>query len=523
VYLRDYLQVGRMRWKIVLLGVLIGLVSAAAITWLTPQQYSAQVTIYVSTQDSADSTTAAYQGNLLFQQKVKSYTQLLTSHSIAQDVAERLGMGVLASEIENEITASSQPGTVLLTAIATDRSPERAQQIANYVGAAFTALVRRLESPAPELPATVTAQVVESAQLPTTPVVPRPVINFSLALLLGLLAGCAAAVVRHRLDTIVKSVDDVLELTGAPNLGSIAHDQSVPKKPLTMHEHPNSPRAEAFWKIRTNLQFIDVDRPRKTIVVTSSMPEEGKTTTLCNLAIALAQVGRRTIVVETDLRRPRAVDYLGLEGAVGVTSVLAGRVSLDRAVQSWGSDMFDVLSSGPIPPNPSELLASQRMSNLLTELGSRYDLVLLDAPPLLPLTDAAILGAECDGALLIVRYGKTTRNQIKAAVSALESASVRVLGTVLSMTPDSDSGDYYHSYARRSDGRGEINATEPIPRVASEADPDAGLVDDHPRREPARDRGSSNGHGRLATERPPAHIWDAPSVRAHKPRPGGTT
>ena len=520
MYLHDYLQVGRARWRIVLLGLLIGLVSAAVITWLTPRQYSAQVTIYVSAHDRADTTTAAYQGNLLSQQKLKSYTELLISHGIAQDVAERLGIGVLASEIENEITASSQPDTMLLTAIATDRSPERAQKIANYVGAAFTALVRRLERPAPELPPTVTAQVVEPAQLPTTPVVPRPVISFSLGLLLGLLAGCAAAVVRHRLDT---TVDEVLKLTGAPNLGSIAHDQNVPKNPLTMHEHPNSPRAEAFRKIRANLEFIDVDRPRKTIVVTSSTPEEGKTTILCNLAIALAQAGRRTIVVETDFRRPRAVDYLGLEGSGGVTSVLAGRVSLDRALQSWGSDVFDVLSSGPIPPNPSELLASQQMSNLLTELGSRYDLVLLDAPPLLSVADAAILGAECDGALLIVRYGKTTRNQIKAAVSALEIESVRVLGTVLSMTPDSDSGDYYHYYARRSHGRGEINATEPIPRVASEADPGAGLVDDYPRREPARDRGSSNGHGGLATERPPAHIWDEPSVRAHKSRPRVTT
>jgi capsular exopolysaccharide synthesis family protein len=525
VYLHDYLQVGRVRWRIILLGLLIGLAGATVITWQTPRQYSAQVTIYVSAQASADTTTAAYQGNLLSQQKVKSYAQLLTSHAVARDVAERIGSGVPVSEIENEITVSTQPDTVLLTAIATDTSPQRAQQIANYVGAAFTALVRRLERPSAELPPTVTAEVVESAQLPTMPVVPRPALNYGLGLLLGLIVGCSAAAVRHRLDTSVKSVDDVLELTGAPNLGSIAYDQNVPKKPLTMHEHPHSPRAEAFRKIRTNLQFIDVDRPRKTIVVTSSIPDEGKTTTLCNLAIALAQAGRRAIVVETDLRRPRAVDYLGLEGAVGVTSVLAGRVSLDRAVQSWGSGMFGVLSSGPIPPNPSELLASQQMSNLLTELGSRYDLVLLDAPPLLPVTDAAILGAECDGALLVVRYGKTTRNQIKAAVSTLESASVRLLGTVLSMTPESDSDDYYHYYPERSEELTEINLTAPIPRVPSQADPITELIGDHPRREPGgepgRDHGSGNGRGVLATERPPAHIWDDPPVRAGKPRPGG--
>jgi capsular exopolysaccharide synthesis family protein len=358
----------------------------------------------------------------------------------------------------------------------------------------------------------VTAQVVESASLPTVPVTPRPAINTGLGILLGLLAGCAAAAVRHRLDTSVKSVDDVLEVTGSPNLGNIAHDASIPEHPLTVHEHPNSPRSEAFRKIRTNLQFIDVDRPRKTIVITSSMPEEGKTTTLCNLAIALAQAGRKVVVVETDLRRPRAADYLGLEGAVGVTSVLAGRVSLDSAVQPWGSDMFDVLSSGPIPPNPSELLASRQMSNLLAELSNRYDIVLLDAPPLLPVTDAAILGAECDGALLIVRHGRTTRNQLKSAVSALESASVRVLGTVLSMTPESGSDDYYHYYARLTDGGPQTRPIRPIPAVKSQARADAAPANDCPTREIARDASSRNGRGTLTRQ----------SIGVRKPRPGGT-
>jgi capsular exopolysaccharide synthesis family protein len=519
VYLHDYLQVARARWRIVLIGLLIGLASAAVVTWLTPRLYSAQVTIYVSAQPGADTATAAsaaYQGNLLSQQKVKSYTQLLTSHRIAQDVAERLVSGASASEIERQITASSQPDTVLLTATATDGSPQLARQMANATGAAFTALVAQLERPTTDLPPNVTAQVVEPAQLPTTPVSPRPVVNFGLGILLGLLAGCAAALLRHRLDTSVKSVDDLVRITDAPNLGSIAYDASIPMHPLTVHERPNSPRSEAFRKIRTNLQFIDVDRSQKTIVVTSSMPEEGKTTTLCNLAIVLAQAGRRVIVVETDLRRPRLVDYLGLEGAVGLTSVLAGRVPLDSALQSWGSNMFDVLSSGPIPPNPSELLASRQMRNLLTELGGRYEIVLLDAPPLLPVTDAAILGAECDGALLIVRHGKTRRNQIEAALSALDGVSARLLGTVLSMTPGSDSGDYYHYYSRRSKQHWDNDATGPIPSVPSETTPAGGLVTAaHLHCEPISNGRPINGLGILSTEKSPDHAWDDPPGRVH--------
>ena len=145
-------------------------------------------------------------------------------------------------------------------------------------------------------------------------------------------------------------------------MGNIAYDPQVTKRPLTVHEDAQSPRAEAFRQLRTNLRFVDVDHPRKVIVVTSSLPGEGKTTTVVNLAIALAQAGIRVLVIEADLRRPRVADLLGMERNVGLTSVLSGRIDVAQGIQRWGGGFFDVLTSGPLPPNPSELLGSRHMA-----------------------------------------------------------------------------------------------------------------------------------------------------------------
>jgi capsular exopolysaccharide synthesis family protein len=332
----------------------------------------------------------------------------------------------------------------------TDPSPTRAQLLANSLGVQFGLLVADLERPANGKAPSVTARVVQRAQLSASPVSPKPVRNIGLGAALGLLVGLGAAFARNALDTSVKSAEQLERVTGVPNLGTIAFDPKVRKRPLIVQEHPQAPRSEAFRQIRTSLQFIDVDRPNKTIVVTSSLPEEGKTTTLCNLAIAMAQAGNKVALVEADLRRPRAANYLGLEGAVGLTSVLAGQASLDDALQTWGDDLFSVLASGPVPPNPSELLASDRMRKLLMELQETYDTILIDTPPLVPVTDAAAVAVHCDGALLITRHGATSRDQVQKAVGVLAGVNVRVLGTVFSMTPASGTSSYYYAYSSDS-------------------------------------------------------------------------
>jgi receptor protein-tyrosine kinase len=231
----------------------------------------------------------------------------------------------------------------------------------------------------------------------------------------------------------VKSQEDVTELTGSAVMGTIAFDPVAVKQPLVTDLGTHAPRVEAFRVLRTNMQFVNVDSDSKVFAVTSSLPSEGKTTTACNLAITLAQTGQRVLLIEADLRRPKVADTLQLESVVGLTTVLVGRIGLEDAVQEYSVENLSVLTSGAIPPNPSELLQSQAMADVLDEVRKAYDVIIVDAPPLLPVTDAALLTAQSDGALIVVRHGKTTKDQLRHSMERLEAVEGRALGVVLNM------------------------------------------------------------------------------------------
>jgi polysaccharide biosynthesis transport protein len=340
---------------------------------------------------------------------------------------------------------------VLIDVSVEDPSPLWSAVVANTVGQVFADLVDELEKPIDSSqPQPEAVRVVQPAAVPDEPSSIGLPMALALGFVAGLAVGVAIALTRNTLDTSVKSPEVLREVSGAPNLGTIAHDPAVPRRPLTVHEDAQSPRAEAFRQLRTNLQFVDVDVPRKVIVVTSAMPAEGKTTTVTNLAIALASAGSRVLLIEGDLRRPKVADLLGIERTVGLTSVLSGRLRADQVIQPWAGGMFDVLASGPLPPNPSELLASAQMEALLTELRSVYDVVLLDTPPLLPVTDAAAVAPATDGAILVCRFRQTSRSQVETAAAALEAVGAPLLGTVFTMVPNSGPRAYaqYNGYYR---------------------------------------------------------------------------
>ncbi|MDX6212189.1 MAG: tyrosine-protein kinase, partial [Frankiales bacterium] len=214
------------------------------------------------------------------------------------------------------------------------------------------------------------------------------------------------------------------------------------------------------------------------IVITSSIPQEGKSTTTANLAITLAQAGLKVVLVEADLRRPKLMQYLGVEGAVGLTSVLIGRVTLDDALQPWGNGSLMVLPSGPTPPNPSELLGSQGMAELIASLEQQADIVLVDAPPLLPVTDAAVLAKICDGALLIVRHGTTTREQVTRAAESLRVVDAHLIGNVLNMAPAKGPDAYGYGYAYRytSAPAGRVSQASVMTRAAATGAPASTVV-----------------------------------------------
>ena len=196
-----------------------------------------------------------------------------------------------------------------------------------------------------------------------------------------------------------------------------------------------------------------MDKPLGVVVVTSAVAGEGKSTTAANLAVVFAEADIDVLLIEADLRRPKVADYFGLERAVGLTNVLVGQVSVDEVLQEWGSGGVTVLASGSIPPNPAELLGSQNMQVLLNELRQRFDMIIIDAPPLLPVTDAAVAAARADGALVVTRYGKTTRAQLDSAIAVLHAVDAKVIGGVLNMVPTSEArvSSMYNGYGYYED------------------------------------------------------------------------
>ncbi len=446
---RAFFQLLREHWKLIVVVTLLAVGGSAALTARMTPRYASSVTFYVSAQTNTTDPALAYQGTLLSQQAVQSYADLLTGPRLASSVISYLRLTMTPAQLAAEISARNIPQTVLLTATVTDTSPQRAQMLATAVGIRFVGLVSALERPPGLKHPTVRLTVVAPATLPAAPVSPNPVRNIGIALGLGLLIGIAFAAARRSLDTSIKSADHLATLTaGAPVLGTVPFDPTARKQPLVASGDPLSRRLEAYRKIRTNLQFIDVDVPHKALLFTSCLADEGKSSTACNLAIAAAQFGTRVIVVEADLRRPRATGYLGLPSGVGVTDVLVGRVEVGEAIQTWGEDLFHVLASGPTPPNPSDLLGSRRMSQLIEQLRGSYDLVLVDAPPVLPFADAVATAPACDGAILVVRHGKARTAQLRQAREALGAVGSPILGSVLNMTPARRHAEYGYGYRR---------------------------------------------------------------------------
>jgi non-specific protein-tyrosine kinase len=246
----------------------------------------------------------------------------------------------------------------------------------------------------------------------------------------------------------VKSKDDLERASGLQTLALIPavegwRDRDEAR--LVSVAEPTSPPAESYRTLRTSIQFLGLERPLRTLQVTSPAAGEGKTTTLANLAVALARAGQQVVVACCDLRRPRVHEFFGLSNGIGFTNVLLGEAPLSAVLQPVeGVERLAVLASGPLPPNPSELLASRRTADVLAALAGGADVVLVDSPPVLPVTDAAVLAGQVDATVLVATVGDTTRREVARAVEVLRQVGAPLVGTVLNGVPTE--GGYGYSY-----------------------------------------------------------------------------
>jgi len=443
VELKDYIRVIRKRWQIIVAVMLVVVAGAALATALSPNVYQAQTQLFVSTSGGSDSS-ALLSGSSFTQQRVLSYANVITTPKVLDPVIEALQLKTTAATLGGQITATVPLNTVVIAVDVTNADPRVAAQIADAVGKQFTKTVADLESVTTGQSSPVKVSIVSVPTVPTAPISPKPTRNLALGVVLGLLLGLGLALLRDLLDTTIKSEKDCAEVTDATVIGGIGFDPEAAKNPLIVEVGPHSPRAEAFRTLRTNLQFVDAANHPRSIVFTSSVPTEGKTTTTANLAITMAAAGARICVVEGDLRRPRLLEYMGMDGSVGLTNVLIGQAELGDVLQQFADSSLYVLGAGAIPPNPSELLGSASMMATLKELESRFDVVIIDTPPLLPVTDAAVLSTIAGGTVVIVGAGRVNRDHLSRSLQSLETVQARVLGLVLNMIPTQGPDGYYY-------------------------------------------------------------------------------
>ena len=454
VELRDYLNVLGKNWVVIVVLTVLGTGAGVAYSLLATPVYTASAKVFVSTSD-ATNAAELQQGNSFTLQRVKTYADLVKTAAVLQPTIDSLGLKTSVAKLRGTVSADAPLNTTVIDVTVTNTNAVFAASLATATASQLIKVVEKIETTDSAQGSPVRLSVVQEAEVPTTPTSPTPKLDVALGLLLGLALGVAIALMRAALDTRVHGERDLEAITDVPVLGGIVFDPNAKTRPLIVHEDSTSPRAESFRTLRTNLQFLDVGRRERSFVITSSVPNEGKSTTATNLAIALSHTGARVLLVGADLRKPKMAAYMGIEGGVGLTDVLVGRVKIDDAIQRWGRTDLYLLPAGTIPPNPSELLGSAPMADLITTLNGKFDAVLYDSPPLLPVTDAAVLARLVGGALIIVASGRTHAAQVASALDALENVGAPVSGLVLTMLPTKGPDTY--GYGRYGYVYGEKN------------------------------------------------------------------
>jgi capsular exopolysaccharide synthesis family protein len=445
--LHQYLQAMRKFWPVILIPALLAGLSGVYSASQEATKYRASVTFFIST--AADETASSQvQGDEFAQRRVNSYIELATTDRLADAVADRADNGFTAAQVQKMLGAKGDLDTVLLTTHVTYTSPAVAQEVATALAREFPLLVQRLEASGDSQSA-VSLQVVSGPSVRELP--GQGKLMTALRAFVGLLIGVGIALLLELRDNAVRTEEHLRGVDAGPVLGRIPFDRRVRTFPLIVEADHRSGLAESFRQLRTNLQFIDVELPVQVLVITSSIAGEGKSVVVSNLGLSLAAANRRVLVIEADLRRPTLSDHFGIPRDRGLTDVLAGHASIDDVIREWVEGGMSILPSGPLPPNPSELLGSAAMRGLIQQLRPRFDVIIIDTPPLLPVTDGAVAASWADGVALVVRTGRSTRQQVAHSVHALQAVNARLLGVVMTMAPTGRGSGYetYETYEAR--------------------------------------------------------------------------
>ncbi len=459
--LRGYLTLLRQRWLTITVIAITAIVAAGVLSVLATRAYKATTSVFFTISFGSSANDLA-QGSTYAQSQVTTYAELARLPAVLEPVVDELGLDVTPRQLASQVSASVQPGTVIIDVTVNDTSAQQAADIANAIAGQLKTTVEELAPTNEAGDSLVEVTSVARATPPEYAYSPNTKRNLLVGFLTGLLAGVGLVLLRNVLDTRVRGRADVHRTTDLPVLGSIGVLSGGSRR-LAVQDAPSSTQAEAYRQIRTNLQFLGVNDQAHSIVITSALPAEGKSTVAANLAIALAETASRVLLIDADLRRPSIADLMSLEGAAGLTTVLIGRADFADVVQEWGDGHLDVLTAGDIPPNPSELLASPAMSDLLAAVEDRYDVILIDSAPLLPVTDAAILSRLALGTIVVANAKRLRRPQLADGLLFLKQVDARVLGIVLNRAHKESESYGYTQLKGKSDTEDPWRAVAPVP------------------------------------------------------------
>lgn len=511
--LRRYFNLLLRWWWLLALGTVLAAGSAYAVSKSSTPVYQASTTLLV---DQSRQATVDYASILTSERLTQTYAEWLKKRPVLDEVIKRLQLPMDAETLARAVDVAPVRNTQLLVVLVDDRDPARAAAIANLLPEVFreqssaiqaqrfaeakasvedqrdqveadiaqtqalltqaqadqnAAEVNRLQTSLRELQTTETnlAQslaavrleeskssdsvfAIERAEIPTRPIRPRTALNTLLAAVVGAMLAFGVVFLIEYLNDVLQTPDDVQNALGLTTLSAVPDVAESTIVEINAIRGGQSAVAEAYRVLRTNLQFAAVGRPLRLLLVTSASPSEGKSVTSANLAATLAQSGRRVILVDCDLHRPRLHRILNLPNNVGLTVALVDEQADPMALmQETVAPGLRVMTSGPLPPNPAEILGSARMRELLAALAEQADILVLDSPPILAVSDAAILASQVDGVLLVVDAGKTRAEIARRGMMSLQQVQARMVGVVLNRVPQRRSSYYYYKHDYSAD------------------------------------------------------------------------
>ncbi len=435
----DFVRLLRVNAKYLLAGLLIGALLGFGYSLLQPKVYASSASGYVTVGESTG-IGDVISGSSAAKDKATSYLALVSSGPVAKEIkAQHPDIIMSEGEIKNNLSAKLDGDSALMRVEATASTPDAAQQLANSSLEATAKVVNDLEGST-----TVRVVPLDDATLPGAPVSPNTKLNVLAGAVLGLALMFAIIFLRRALDVKIRTRDDVTNATNAGILGTLPETDQLAEKNLLTNQNDHASQ-EAIRQIRTNLRFVNVDNPPRSVVVTSSEPGEGKSTVSTSIARSLADSGQPTILIDADLRRPTIAKKFNIDSKIGLTQVLAGQVELADAVRQYEDSQLFILAAGRIPPNPSELLGSEKMRQLIKELSSEF-MVIIDVPPLLPVTDASLLAPAVDGVVLVATVGKSRKEHLEEAAKMIAKVSGNLFGVVINRTPLKGLGNGYYGF-----------------------------------------------------------------------------